>query len=186
MKIYYDTEFIEDGETIDLISIGMAAEDGRELYLINSDPAIISRAYEHDWLRQNVLPSLPVKLSGIGKLWDWDTAHRDWDAVKMRERIAVEVQRFIQATPDPQLWAWYGAYDHVVLCQQWGPMISKPEGIPMFTHDLKQEAERRGNPDLPAMPGVAEHNALSDAREVKYRAEWLAAQPSILTEGTTS
>jgi len=46
----------------------------------------------------------------------------------------------------------------------------------MFTCDLKQEAERLGNPELPSMPGVTEHNALSDAREVRYRAEWLAAQ----------
>jgi hypothetical protein len=29
MKYYYDTEFIEDGRTIDLISIGIVAEDGR-------------------------------------------------------------------------------------------------------------------------------------------------------------
>ncbi len=33
MRYWYDTEFIEDGKTIDLISIGIVAEDGRELYL---------------------------------------------------------------------------------------------------------------------------------------------------------
>jgi hypothetical protein len=31
-KIYYDCEFLEDGERIHLISIGMVAEDGREFY----------------------------------------------------------------------------------------------------------------------------------------------------------
>ena len=32
-----------------------------------------------------------------------------------------------------------------------------------------------GNPELPSLPGVTEHNALGDAREVRYRREWLAA-----------
>jgi hypothetical protein len=30
MRYWLDTEFIEDGKTIDLISIGIVAEDGRE------------------------------------------------------------------------------------------------------------------------------------------------------------
>jgi hypothetical protein len=33
----FDTEFIEDGRTIDLISIGIVCEDGREYYAVNSD-----------------------------------------------------------------------------------------------------------------------------------------------------
>jgi hypothetical protein len=37
MKYFLDTEFIEDGKTIDLISIALVAEDGREIYLCNSD-----------------------------------------------------------------------------------------------------------------------------------------------------
>lgn len=32
MKYFLDTEFHEDGKTIDLISIGIVAEDGREYY----------------------------------------------------------------------------------------------------------------------------------------------------------
>ena len=32
MKFWFDTEFIEDGKTIDLISIGIVAEDGRTFY----------------------------------------------------------------------------------------------------------------------------------------------------------
>ena len=31
MRYFYDTEFIEDGTTIELVSIGVVAEDGREL-----------------------------------------------------------------------------------------------------------------------------------------------------------
>ena len=32
MKIWFDTEFIEDGKTIDLISIGMVRQDSATLY----------------------------------------------------------------------------------------------------------------------------------------------------------
>jgi hypothetical protein len=30
MRFWFDTEFIEDGKTIDLMSIGVVAEDGRK------------------------------------------------------------------------------------------------------------------------------------------------------------
>ena len=53
-------------------------------------------------------------------------------------------------------------------------MISLPTGIPMWTHDLRQEVERLGvAKELPAMPGAREHNALDDAREVRFRHQWL-------------
>lgn len=35
MRYFFDTEFYEDGKTIDLVSIGIVAEDGRELYAVN-------------------------------------------------------------------------------------------------------------------------------------------------------
>jgi hypothetical protein len=190
VKIYYDTEFLEDGRTIDLISIGMVAEDGREYYAVRSD-APWDRIRKHDWLLRNVVPSLPVTSRASLDSYlanspnsfprpgvDYVGPDVTSILVKPLQVIANEVREFIAATPDPELWAWYGGYDHVVLCQMWGPMISKPKCVPMFTCDLKQEADRLGNPELPSMPGVTEHNALSDAREVKFRAEWLAAQAS--------
>jgi hypothetical protein len=184
-EIYYDTEFIEDGRTIDLISIGMVAEDGREYYAVNSD-APWDRIKKNDWLVRNVLPSLPV--TGRTSLDAYLKNHPNHypqpgidfvgpdltdTQVKPRQVIANEVRDFILATPAPQLWAWYAAYDHVVLCQLWGRMIGLPKGVPMYTCDLKQEADRLGNPALPSLPGVTEHNALSDAREVAFRREWL-------------
>lgn len=57
MKYFLDTEFIEQGHgnPIQLVSIGVVAEDGREYYAINSgfDPDSAN-----EWVRQNVLPSL--------------------------------------------------------------------------------------------------------------------------------
>ena len=37
MRFFYDTEFIDNGRTIELISIGVAAEDGREYYGISTE-----------------------------------------------------------------------------------------------------------------------------------------------------
>jgi hypothetical protein len=183
--IAYDTEFIEDGVTIGLISIGLAAEDGREYYAVNSD-ADWGRIRKNDWLVRNVLPSLPMDspsvLDAYLKVHPNSYPKPSIDLlgpdvtdtrVKPRQVIANEVRDFVLATPDPQLWAWYGAYDHVVLCQLWGRMIALPEGVPKWTNDLKQECVRVGNPELPAMPEVTEHNALSDAREVAHRLQWL-------------
>ena len=56
MRFFYDCEFIEDGRTIDLVSIGVVGEDGREFYAVSTefDP---TRAGA--WVRSNVLPKLP-------------------------------------------------------------------------------------------------------------------------------
>jgi len=170
MEICYDdTEFLEDGQTIDLISIGMARDDGAEYYAVSSDMPV-QRIFDHPWLRQHVIPSLPVRNAGSRQLISVNLTD---PAVKPRTVIAGEVRDFILACPDPQLWAWYGAYDHVALCQLWGPMAQLPHGIPMWTNDLRQESERLGNPRLPPMPGIREYHALDDAREVRCRRRWL-------------
>lgn len=181
MRIFLDTEFLEDGRTIDLISIGLVAEDGREYYAVSQDATrgrLLRRIRKNPWLMENVVPSLP-KAHG-----DWNLQMpRRWlfnysdPAVKPRHVIAREVRGFILGAADPELWADWGAYDHVVLCQLFGRMTGLPKGIPMWTHDLRQEVERLGAPEPPRLSGtvagMVEHNALHDAREVKYRYEWL-------------
>jgi hypothetical protein len=198
MKIFYDTEFIENGRTIDLISIGLVAEDGREYYAVASD-APWAQIRKHDWLLRNVVPSLPV--TGRTSLDAYlknhpnsyprpsvDLVGPDLSStlVKPCWVIANEVREFILATPGRELWAWYGAYDHVVLCQLWGAMIRLPEGVPMWTNDLKQEAQRLGNPEVPQQ-AEGEHNALADARHCRVIAEFLASvaakQPYWIDDG---
>jgi hypothetical protein len=178
MRYFYDTEFLEDGKTIELISIGIVAEDGREYYAVNADaplrrkwwsPWRRTRIERHDWLMSNVVPSLPQPhgdwIQQMPKKWLIDFNN---PAVKDRSDIADEVADFLRADGgtswrDRELWAYYGAYDHVVLCQLWGPMIQLPSGIPMFTHDIMQLAAGR---QLPKQHGDV-HNALADARHVK-------------------
>src|SRR6266567_2296156 len=77
MRIWYDTEFIEDGRTIELISIGMVREDDAELYFVSDSAGVMRRAVEHDWLRENVVPGLPVTFRRRPLAWDWDQKHAD-------------------------------------------------------------------------------------------------------------
>lgn len=174
-RVFYDCEFLEDGRTIDLISIGMVTDDGREYYAVNQDMPI-RRIRRHPWLMANVVPHLP-KGHGEARLhapkrWLF---HRDDPAVKPHAIIAADVAEFLASLGPIELWADYGAYDHVVLAQLWGRMIDLPEGVPMWTHDLRSLVEQHPNVALPEQAG-AEHNALADARHL--RSCWL-----ILTSG---
>lgn len=174
MKIFYDTEFIEDGTTIDLISIGMVAEDGRELYAVSSEFSF-SALQRSAWLMANVAQSLPIKPVSDGG--PWDTNHPDYGRIYARRDIARQVARFIRATPDVELWAWYGAFDHIALAWLYGPMSTLPDGIPMYTNDLRQEAARLGltDNDMPAQEH-GQHNALADARHNQVINEFLIVE----------
>jgi hypothetical protein len=189
-NLYYDTEFVDDGSTIELISIGMVSLPPHtgELYYIVADDTMITRVAEHPWLTNHVLPHLPVKLTRnlevlngdqIGnrwhpvKHWEWDLNHPDFAYVVPKSVIRDEVRRFILNVEDPQLWAYFGAYDHVALAQLFGPMKDLPHGVPMYTNEFMQEWRRAGYPTLPPKPENA-HNALADAA-------WLAAAHHVLT-----
>lgn len=174
--LFYDLEFLEDGRTIELISIGMVCDDGREYYAVNRDMPV-RRIKKHKWLMENVVPSLPKghgdRRNHVPKSWLFDYAD---PVVKRRERIADEVMDFIRAAgSDVELWANYGAYDHVCLAQLWGRMIDLPDGVPMFTTDIQQERARLGLAwnDLPKQAD-GEHNALADARHNQVVRRWLA------------
>ncbi|XAO35508.1 DnaQ-like DNA polymerase III subunit [Gordonia phage Morgana] len=169
MKYFYDTEFLEDGVTIELISIGIVAEDGREYYAVNADMRV-RRVQAHSWLMANVWPHLPTTTLGDG--WATETLDREHADVKPKWQIATEVATFLRAKGTPELWAWYGAYDHVVLAQLFGRMIDLPHGIPMWTNDLRQEQHRLGATWMPPQPD-GEHNALADARHLRTMHEYL-------------
>lgn len=55
----YDTEFVEDCRHIDLVSIGIAAEDGRALYLISSE-FDEAKLLADSWLAAHIWPALPT------------------------------------------------------------------------------------------------------------------------------
>jgi hypothetical protein len=146
VRYFYDCEFIEDGQTITLVSIGVVDENGREFYAVSTefDP---SRAI--DWVRRNVLNQLPAP------------ANPAW---RSRRQIRDDLLAYLLEPAEPiELWAWMASYDHVVLAQLWGDMRALPRQLPRFTHELRQLWESAGSPPLPAA-GDDAHDALADAR----------------------
>lgn len=182
MKYWYDLEFIEDGTTIDLISIGIVAEDGREYYAVEAyanEGSTYAKIRRHEWLMDNVVPYLPLVPTMYRPTRGGDLGHFILDqndpATKPKRQIAAEVRDFLLATDKPiELWAYYGAYDHVCLHQLWGPMAEQPERVPWFTHDIMQACAHLGvDPAaLPTCDGT-QHHALADARHVKAMWEHL-------------
>lgn len=155
-RYFYDTEFIEDGRTIDLVSIAVVDEHGREYYAVSTefDP---SRAI--DWVRRNVLDKLPAPAS---PLWKDRSTIRD----ELYDFLVSPVRKKTGSHPGEriELWAWIGAYDHVVLAQLWGTMPDLPRALPRMTKDLRQRWEDLGRPELPTTPDADMHDALTDAK----------------------
>jgi hypothetical protein len=152
MKYFLDTEFIERGleHPIELISIGIACEDGREFYAV-SDWWVYAHA--NDWVQRNVI----VRLGNYPQ--------------SGRQAIVDDIRKFV-GIGKPEFWGYYAAYDWVVFAQLFGTMMDLPKGWPMYCHDIKQLCDSLGNPKLPAQSST-EHNALNDARWNKQAYEFL-------------
>lgn len=148
MRIWFDTEFLEDGKTIELISIGMIREDGQTLY--RETCSAVDLCAKSDWLKKNVMPHLKLKPS-------------------LRETIAKDVRDF--AGFRPEFWAYYADYDWVVLCQLFGRMIDLPDTWPMYCRDVKQLCDTYVGLQLPEQK--TEHDALADAIWAKHAWEFL-------------
>lgn len=177
MKYFLDTEFHEYKKkplfskginTIELISIGIVAEDGREYYAISKD-FDIKKAWDNEWLRQNVLNSIwkdLIKNQSISNR-DFRFNYKSLKTIikkyaKTNKEIAEEVCQFIDAryidnedhskgfmypigtsikevkTVNVEFYGYYSDYDWVVFCWLFGRMIDLPKGFPMYCIDLKQ------------------------------------------------
>jgi hypothetical protein len=157
VRYFYDCEFIEDGSTISLVSIGVVDERGREFYAVSTE---FDESKAIEWVRRNVLNQLPSP---------GDPAWRS------RKQIREDLVEFLLEPGEPiELWAWMASYDHVVLAQLWGDMRALPRQIPRFTHELRQHWEYAGSPPLP-VAGTDIHDALADARHNLARWNTLSA-----------
>ena len=167
-RYFYDCEFVEDGRIVDLVSIGVVDEHGREFYAISTE---FDGSRALPWVRRNVLDRLPSP---------GDPAWRS------RERIRDDLYAFLVAplreNPDEELelWAWYAAYDHVAFAQLWGAMPALPRELPRFTKELRQRWDDVGRPPLPEAAD-RRHNALVDARH--NLARWRAMNGAVAGPG---
>lgn len=168
MKYFLDTEFIEGFHKpffgkkrhfIDLISIGIVAEDGREYYAVSNEfnPKDADR-----WVKQNVL--YPIAKTYIPDVIR-RTMHIDRlvrvsnPKAKSNKQIAEEIFQFCTedvlsiekakyyniVKKDIEFYGYYSDYDWVVFCSLFGRMIDLPEGFPMYCKDLKQTLDEKVN-----------------------------------------
>lgn len=164
MRYFYDWEFDENGQTIKPISLGMVAEDGRELYLINNtyfrqlDAGLVNPI---QWVRDNVIAKIPAIDRGIyGRPLS--------EFAKLVLNFISDGNRYLKRE-DIELWGHFAAYDHVCLAQLWGPMVNLPKPIPMYTNDDMTIRGFQLPPTRP--PEMPEHHALWDAKYQKLQWE---------------
>ncbi len=197
MKYFLDTEFHEYAKrginTIELISIGIVAEDGRELYLVNTD-FDLRAAYQNEWLRENVVEPIvhsvdddfedtDQKIKFLRDAGQFGYFQRQIQSIGFnRTHIKRKILEFI-GNDKPEFYGYYCDYDWVVFCWLFGRMIDLPQNFPMFCFDLKQMLEEKAafmeqpsemlKMDWKYPKQENEHNALDDAKWNKSLYEFL-------------
>jgi hypothetical protein len=198
--IYYvDSEFIDDGKTVDLISIGIVCEDGRELYLQSSEFNIDKAS---QWVKDNVIMHLdlcpyiqqpPGPLYSLGTLYGAQAQHRKGQCVdqiyglrhRCPWRTRAQMRRdllgffgFSSGTPEGiELRGWITAYDYVAFAQVFGTMLDVPAGLPHYIHELQAILDAQGITDDMLPPQEAGlHRAIDDARHIKRLWELVKAR----------
>lgn len=181
MNYYLDTEFIEGFHKplfgkrrhfIDLISIGIVAEDGREYYAISKD---FNPAMANNWVKENVISKLEPRRTivdytfpGHDHEYESEPIYKDNPIWKSNKQITIDILRFIKDPDDHKYQGWdgpldqyidqlrqsketnqntvfygyYADYDWVLFCSLFGRMIDLPKGFPMYCRDLKQDIDR--------------------------------------------
>lgn len=179
-----DTEFLEDGVTIDPVSIAIITEDhdGPELYL-----EFDSREWTqepNDFVKEHVLPHLWSRQESKREFNEWERQpHHVGGLVSRREGRALIAQFIDNCTPadtEPEIWAYYADYDWVLFCRLFGQMVDLPPDWPKWCRDLKQTAWHLGlgvddfPPHDEKLYGPA-HNSLADTRRNRATFETMQA-----------
>jgi hypothetical protein len=190
MKYFIDTEFIEGFHKplfgklrhfIDLISIGIVCDDGREYYAISNE---FNSKDADKWVIHNVISKLPDRHADQ---FDSPRVRREAALWKSNAAIRQDLFDFItyghhqnHLMPDggPNLighdgsalefYGYYADYDWVLFCSLFGRMINLPKGFPMYCRDLKQMMDEKRldkkwkKENCPDPEGA--HDALVDAK----------------------
>src|ERR1700693_2316316 len=138
MKYFLDTEFIEGFHKplfgkrrhfIDLISIGIYAEDGRELHLISNQ---FSYKDADDWVKENVIIPLYIQSVHGDRRNQIDADNFQYRFGLSNKKIAEKIIEFVYEPfdlansfiggdinlklGDIEFYAYYADYDWVVFC----------------------------------------------------------------------
>lgn len=160
MRYFIDTEFVFDAKrrTVDPISVGIVAEDGREFYAVSTE---FNKRRAPLWVKTNVLPLLPDRDVSF-----YDSPRRKSEAMAWGNLadIGYRLRRFI-GDDVPEFWGDYAAFDYVVLSIIMGGFDAWPRGWPMSIRDLQETPAGRAASD--SVMSLTPHNALCDARAVR-------------------
>lgn len=167
MRYYLDTEFIEQPNFIELISIGIKCEDGRTFY---AESTCFDERKANTWVKENVISKLkwygnPKANKGFCNV-STNIETGKTEAFGTLDVIRDAVKNFVLATKEekPEFWGYYADYDWVVFCWLFGAMIDLPRYYPMYCKDLKQLLDEAPGPKKGGIPDPeGEHNALIDA-----------------------
>lgn len=197
-QYFIDSEFIDDGETIDLISIGIVASDGRSYYAQSVE---FDHRKASDWVKENVLihlwmcPWAEPSRKGVPGLYRTDKAyHRPHGQCvdqhrgivhncpwRTREQIKHDLVTFLnpEMYGKPEFVGWCAGYDWVALCQLFGTMLDLPNGWPHYIKDLQYLLDECDLSDDQLPPQQDQvHNALADAHYTQQLWRFLQTQQS--------
>lgn len=169
-NVYLDCEFLPADPTIDgLVSIALTDDQGVDYYAVNRGCDWHSLVW-NDWMRANVVPSLPLRFPLSREenpgVWLWDDEHPDRAGLKTPGRIRDDIAAYFTDTDadTTHLWAYYGGQDICRLHSLWdNDWTAMPDQIPRWFNELETLRWQAGNPVLPEQ-GNGAHNALEDAR----------------------
>jgi hypothetical protein len=154
-----DTEFDEDGKTIELISIGLCSDEGHEYEAVSRE---FDPLHCNGWVKEHVLSKLPPP------------GDARW---KPRAQIRDEIVELVKSGASaPKFYGYYADYDWVVFCQLFGRMVDLPPDFPKYCRDLRQMLDDYDNlrkTDLPEQDPATEHTALGDARWNRDAVLWV-------------
>ena len=113
MKYIFDTKYIESKGNIDLVSVGIVCEDGREFYAINED-CNFSKAT--DWMLENVLAPIGITLDGKQVVYFAD-ASCDINLYGMSKNDIKKLVLDFVGNKQPECWTQWAEYNWDILCQ---------------------------------------------------------------------
>ncbi len=153
MNVWFDTEFIDTGREVHLLSLGMVRQDGLTYY---AEPDDAPKHLACEWVQKNVLPHLT-------------------GPVKPRQQIKDDVIEFCGARP--VFWGYCASHDWLLLCQLFGRTLDVPAHWPNFVMDVQQWRVMNGVGALPEQAST-EHNALNDALWTREAWEYIRRDAS--------
>lgn len=146
MKIWFDTEFLDLSDRVELLSLGAVREDGQVYYAERGECNVLEA---NEWVKRNVLPHLT-------------------GPVISEESMRNSFRAFVGH--NPEFWAYYATYDAMLLFKLYGGFMQFPWN--QVVHDICTLALFHGVKTQP-MQTTTEHNALNDAKWNKELHEYI-------------